>query len=106
MGRRSSVVERTLGKGEVESSILSGGTITHPDLQDFYAFPRKCCAFAGRAAYINKNQLFISGWRCRNHQVVGIFLYCPLVLGLRLSCRMPDQVLLQHKSVLKRRRAG
>ena len=27
-GRRSSVVERTLGKGEVESSILSGGTIT------------------------------------------------------------------------------
>ena len=26
-GRRSSVVERTLGKGEVESSILSGGTI-------------------------------------------------------------------------------
>jgi hypothetical protein len=26
--RRSSVVEHTLGKGEVESSILSGGTIT------------------------------------------------------------------------------
>src|SRR5690349_7728858 len=25
-GRRSSVVERTLGKGEVDSSILSGGT--------------------------------------------------------------------------------
>ena len=27
-GRRSSVVERTLGKGEVECSIHSGGTIT------------------------------------------------------------------------------
>jgi hypothetical protein len=26
-GRRSSVVERTIGNGEVESSILSGGTI-------------------------------------------------------------------------------
>ena len=27
-GRHSSGVERTLGKGEVESSILSGGTIS------------------------------------------------------------------------------
>ena len=29
-GRRSSVVERTLGKGEVECSIHSGGTISFP----------------------------------------------------------------------------
>ncbi len=29
-GRRSSVVERTLGKGEVECSIHSGGTICRP----------------------------------------------------------------------------
>lgn len=32
--RRSSVVERTIGNGEVESSILSGGTThtTNPDV--------------------------------------------------------------------------
>ena len=29
-GRRSSVVERTIGNGEVESSILSGGTMIFP----------------------------------------------------------------------------
>gem|GEM_PF-2616852 len=31
MCRRSSGVERTLGKGEVDSSILSGGTISSPE---------------------------------------------------------------------------
>tara|TARA_R110002126_G_scaffold9519_13_gene42962 strand:- start:465 stop:716 length:252 start_codon:yes stop_codon:yes gene_type:complete len=31
-GRRSSVVERTIGNGEVESSILSGGTIFPPEI--------------------------------------------------------------------------
>jgi hypothetical protein len=32
-GRHSSVVERTLGKGEVESSILSGGTTLRAEQQ-------------------------------------------------------------------------
>jgi hypothetical protein len=38
IGRRSSVVERTIGNGEVESSILSGGTIVSPDFHDLLLF--------------------------------------------------------------------
>ena len=40
-GRRSSVVERTLGKGEVDSSILSGGT---SDMAEFRRSPASTMA--------------------------------------------------------------
>lgn len=43
-GRRSSVVERTLGKGEVESSILSGGTIISPGFLRFFGLLKNFCA--------------------------------------------------------------
>ena len=39
-GRRSSVVERTIGNGEVESSILSGGTMTFPGFLRYLALSR------------------------------------------------------------------
>ena len=38
--RRSSVVERTIGNGEVESSILSGGTVTFPGFLRYLALSR------------------------------------------------------------------
>jgi hypothetical protein len=43
-GRRSSVVERTIGNGEVESSILSGGTIS---LQNFLRIPPRSGGLQG-----------------------------------------------------------